>query len=72
MNDFQILAPTWEQLAKSLTTSEVNIAKIDCTIHRSICNNFEVKGYPTLIWIENGKKVMYIFTCFYLTPVVIW
>lgn len=38
------LAPTWEELAKSLEHEEsVSIAKIDCTEYRSICQDFEVK-----------------------------
>ncbi|CAH1118772.1 unnamed protein product [Phaedon cochleariae] len=54
----QKLAPTWEQLANSLEfQTDVSIAKVDCTQHRTVCNNFEVKGYPTLLWIENGKRV---------------
>jgi thioredoxin domain-containing protein 5 len=54
----QKLAPVWEQLAKSLEfDSSISIAKLDCTQHRTICNQFEVKGYPTLLWIEDGKKV---------------
>lgn len=35
----------------------VNIAKLDCTEYRPICKDFDVKGYPTLLWIEDGKKV---------------
>ncbi|XP_049784160.1 thioredoxin domain-containing protein 5 homolog [Schistocerca cancellata] len=54
----QKLAPTWEELAKSLEhDTSVVISKIDCTAHRSVCNDFEIKGYPTLLWIEDGKKV---------------
>lgn len=54
----QRLAPTWEELAKTYETkSSVSISKIDCTQYRSICQDFEVKGYPTLLWIEDGKKV---------------
>lgn len=54
----QRLAPTWEELAKELAKEPaVTISKIDCTQFRSICQDFEVKGYPTLLWIEDGKKI---------------
>uniref|UniRef100_A0A1I8PHM3 Thioredoxin domain-containing protein n=1 Tax=Stomoxys calcitrans TaxID=35570 RepID=A0A1I8PHM3_STOCA len=54
----QRLAPTWEQLAKTVQNiQDVSIAKIDCTVYRPICQDFEVKGYPTLLWIEDGKKI---------------
>lgn len=54
----QKLAPTWDALAKSLEyDTTVTIAKVDCTVHRSVCNTFDIKGYPTLLWIEDGKKV---------------
>ncbi|XP_037938554.1 thioredoxin domain-containing protein 5 homolog [Teleopsis dalmanni] len=54
----QRLAPTWEELAKVFENKDsVSIAKIDCTVNRPICQDFEVKGYPTLLWIEDGKKI---------------
>lgn len=54
----QKLAPTWEELANSLRNDNyVSISKVDCTQHRSVCGQFEIKGYPTLLWIEDGKKV---------------
>ncbi|XP_030378517.1 thioredoxin domain-containing protein 5 homolog [Scaptodrosophila lebanonensis] len=54
----QRLAPTWEELAKELIKETgVTISKIDCTQYRPICQDFEVKGYPTLLWIEDGKKI---------------
>ncbi|KAF5277362.1 hypothetical protein FQA39_LY06175 [Lamprigera yunnana] len=54
----QKLAPIWEQLAQSLEFEpEVNVAKIDCTQFRTICNTFDIKGYPTLLWVEDGKKI---------------
>jgi hypothetical protein len=54
----QKLAPTWDALAKALEhDTTVTIAKVDCTVHRSVCNSFDIKGYPTLLWIEDGKKV---------------
>lgn len=52
------MAPVFEELARSLEhETTVSIAKIDCTEYRPICKDFEVKGYPTLLWLENGKKV---------------
>ncbi|CRK96813.1 CLUMA_CG009948, isoform B [Clunio marinus] len=54
----QKLAPTFEELARSVEhDTTVTIAKIDCTEYRPICKDYDVKGYPTLLWFENGKKV---------------
>lgn len=52
------MAPTWNELATSLEyDNTVNVAKIDCTEYRPICKDFDVKGFPTILWLENGKKV---------------
>lgn len=53
----QSLAPIWQDLASHYKSEDVSVSKIDCTQHRSICQTFEVKSYPTLLWIENGKKI---------------
>ena len=54
----QKLAPTWESLAQSVEHDPtVSVAKVDCTQHRTLCNDFDIKGYPTLLWIHDGKKV---------------
>jgi len=54
----QKLAPTFEELARALEhETTINIAKLDCTEYRPICKDFDVKGYPTLLWFENGKKI---------------
>jgi len=54
----QRLAPTWDNLAKSVEhDTSISIAKVDCTQHRALCTDFEVKGYPTLLWFKDGKKV---------------
>uniref|UniRef100_A0A1L8DU05 Putative thioredoxin/protein disulfide isomerase n=1 Tax=Nyssomyia neivai TaxID=330878 RepID=A0A1L8DU05_9DIPT len=54
----QKLAPTWTELANALEHEKgVSISKLDCTQYRPICQDFEVKGYPSLLWIEDGKKV---------------
>ncbi|XP_046734653.1 thioredoxin domain-containing protein 5 homolog [Diprion similis] len=54
----QKLAPTWDELANSFAHGDlVSISKVDCTQHRSVCGQFDIKGYPTLLWIEDGKKI---------------
>lgn len=54
----QQLAVTWEELANSLRNDKsVSIAQVDCTAHRSLCEQSNIKGYPSLLWFEDGKKV---------------
>ncbi len=54
----QKLAPTWYDLAKAYEKdSDVKIAKLDCTAAQSVCQDNEVKGYPTLAYFRNGKKI---------------
>lgn len=54
----QKMAGTWDSLAQSVgQDNSVTIGKVDCTQYRNLCNEFEVKGYPTLLWIKDGKKV---------------
>jgi len=54
----QKLVPVWDELAKSFEADgQVKIAKVDCTQHQSICQEQEVRGYPTLAYFRNGRKV---------------
>lgn len=54
----QRLAPTWELVAGSFAgDNSVSIAKIDCTVNRDACKSYDIKSYPTLLWIENGEKI---------------
>lgn len=54
----QRLAATWDELATAVEADQtVSVSKIDCTQHRPICVEYEVKGYPSLLWIVDGKRV---------------
>lgn len=54
----QRLAPTWNDLARKLAdNTAVSVAKIDCSVYRPICRDFNVKSYPSLLWIDDGKMI---------------
>lgn len=49
----QKLAPVWDELAKKFEKDEkVKIAKLDCTQAQSVCQEHEVRGYPTLAYFR--------------------
>jgi len=54
----QKLVPVWDELAKKFESdTKVKIAKLDCTQAQSVCQENEVRGYPTLAYFRNGRKV---------------
>jgi len=48
------LAPEYEKAATELKTSGIPIAKVDCTVEEEVCQQQEVRGYPTLKVFRNG------------------
>ena len=50
------LAPTWEEFHQK-HGSEINVAKVDCTNEDSneLCAQFGIRGYPTLMFLKEGK-----------------
>jgi len=41
------LAPEYEEAANQLY-GQVPLAKVDCTVHRDLCEKYEVQGFPTI------------------------
>jgi thioredoxin-like negative regulator of GroEL len=52
------LAPTFEKLATTVK-GQVNVAKVDCTVHKNICNRYGVMGYPTVYLQQDGQIYEY-------------
>ena len=50
----QRLAPVWEEFAVH-HSDEVNVGAVDCTKYGSLCNEFGVRGYPTLIFFPTER-----------------
>jgi len=55
------LIPTWDTLSDDLSSSSVRVGKFDCTVdsHRKYCEVFDVKGFPTLHLIKDGKSALF-------------
>ena len=52
------MAPAWVDLAKELGNDEsVLIGEVDCTVESSVCQDNEVKGYPTLKAFKGGNLI---------------
>jgi hypothetical protein len=52
------MAPMLDKIAPMLE-GQMAIGKIDCTIHKSLCSEFSVRGYPTLKYAFDGEVFDY-------------
>jgi protein disulfide-isomerase A6 len=52
------LAPVYENLALAFKGDEdkVVIAEVDCTNNADICDRYEIKGYPTLVFFKHSLE----------------
>lgn len=50
------LAPEWALTAQQFTAKDgIVVAKVDADAHRSLGEQFDVKGFPTLKWFPAGS-----------------
>ena len=52
------MAPVLEKVAPKLE-GKMAIGKIDCTVHKSLCNEYKVRGYPTIKYSIDGTLEQY-------------
>lgn len=50
------LEPAWNELAKYFKDDETFpiISEIDCLTYRKLCRDWNIRAYPTMLWIEDG------------------
>ncbi len=52
------MGPVLDQIAPKLE-GKMAIGKIDCTLHKSLCSEFKVRGFPTLMYSVDGDIMDY-------------
>ncbi|CAF3748739.1 unnamed protein product [Rotaria magnacalcarata] len=53
----KMFKPVFQELAKQMINIDgLMFATVDCTTHQNLCERQRIKGYPTLIWFEDGVE----------------
>lgn len=52
------LAPEFEKAAGELK-GKVSLGKVDATEEKDLASKYNVKGFPTMVWFEDGKEAEY-------------
>jgi len=53
------MKPDWDKLSSEFEGSSVVVGDVDCTVHRDICSEYGVQGYPTVKYFEDGETKDY-------------
>lgn len=43
------LLPEWRKASKAFGSSSLRFGTVDCTIHHALCNNYNIRSYPTTV-----------------------
>ncbi|TPX43173.1 hypothetical protein SeMB42_g04743 [Synchytrium endobioticum] len=53
------LVPEYETAATELKASDIALGKVDCTVEARLCEDYEVRGYPTLKVFKRKQPIEY-------------
>lgn len=53
------LAPEYARAAQILAEQDQYLAKVDATENHDLANRFDLQGYPSIFFFENGVKEEY-------------
>ena len=52
------LEPIWKKLAEEFQYAEdFLVGQVDCSMSKTTCNENEVRGYPSILWLNEGVIV---------------
>lgn len=54
----QAMAPAWAELGREMQ-GELNIGEVNCEAEKRLCKDLKLKGYPTILYFQNGERVNY-------------
>jgi len=54
----QALAPNWSNLARQMR-GHLNIGEVDCDVHKKLCKQAGVRGYPTMLLFRGSERIEY-------------
>lgn len=55
------MAPDYEKAAVALKEKNIPVCKVDATIDKDLAKRYAIRGFPTLLWFEDGLKTVYDF-----------
>eukprot|EP00927_Polykrikos_kofoidii_P022310 TRINITY_DN2085_c0_g2_i1.p1 TRINITY_DN2085_c0_g2~~TRINITY_DN2085_c0_g2_i1.p1 ORF type:complete len:493 (-),score=90.88 TRINITY_DN2085_c0_g2_i1:95-1477(-) len=51
------LAPEYERAATRLQKYDVILSKVDATVEKALAQRYNIKGYPSLVWLEDNETI---------------
>jgi len=53
------LAPEYEKAAGMLKSKGVKLCKVDATEEKELATRYNIKGFPTMVWFQDGRNSEY-------------